>query len=312
MPRTTTNNPLLRVTVTSLLAISCAFAQPREDHSHFEVVSIKPVDHHVPLSYAGPSTGDLGRIVISRTPLRALISSAYPEYGRLGERISGPPWIENEYSVSATIPAGSTPKDIDQMLRNLLTERFGLTFHGEDKAVQGFELAIGQSGFKLTPSTAELESAPSDPGAPVKPIRRDRDGIPIITGQGSWGMSWDRELGIIRTSFHQCTIEQLADMLTSTYGARAVPVADKTEIKGLFDFHLVLAAPSVDVLPPGVAAHLPAAARMRPPDSPDASVIDLRDLSGSLEKQTGLRLKPVKLTLRVMIIDSVSQTPTEN
>jgi uncharacterized protein (TIGR03435 family) len=198
------------------------------------------------------------------------------------------------------------------MIQNLLTERFGLRFHGVDKEVQGFELTIGQSGFKLTPSTAEVESTPSDtspnPGAPVRPIRRDRDGIPIITGQGSWGQSVDQELGVERTSFHQCTIKQLADMLASTYGWRSVPVIDKTEIEGFFDFHLVLPTPSVDVVPPGVAARF----GMRSPDSPDASVADLRGLSGSLEKQTGLRLKAVKLTLRAMVIDSVARTPTEN
>ena len=283
-------------------------AQPRADHSHFEVASIKPVDGKVPLGYAGPSTGDLGRIVISRTSLRQLIANAYPEYGMFGERISGPLWIEDEYSVAATIPPGSTTKNLPQMFQNLLTERFGLKFHDVDKDVQGFELTIGQRGFKLTPSTAEVEPTLSTPGAPVKPPRRDREGTPILTGQGTWGSSLDQQSGVWRTSFHQCSMKQLADMLTSTYGERSVPVIDKTEIKGLFDLHLVLPAPSVTVLPPGVAARL----RMRPSDSPDVSVADLRDLSGSLEKQTGLRLKAVKLTLRAMVIDSVARTPTEN
>jgi uncharacterized protein (TIGR03435 family) len=311
MPRTTRRN-LPCVTLCGLLAVSGAFAQPREDHSHFEVASIKPVDHEVPLSYTGPHTGDLGRIVISRTSLRELIWGAYREYGMFGERISGPPWIEDEYSVAATIPPGSTANDITQMFRNLLTERFGLKFHDVDKDVQGFELTIGQGGFKLTPSTAEVESTPSNPGTTVARPRRDRDGNLILTGQGTWGSSRDYELGVERTSFHQCSIRQLADMLTMNYGERSVPVIDKTEIKGRFDFRLVLPIPSVTVLPPRMAARLPAAAQMRPPDSPDASVIDLRDLSGSLEKQTGLRLKAVKLTLRAMVIDSVARTPTEN
>ena len=307
MPRTTRRN-LPHVTLCGLLAVSGAFAQPREDHSHFEVASIKPVDHTVPLGYAGPATGDLGRLVMSRVSLRELIWGAYPEYGMFGERISGPVWLENEYSVAATLPPGSTNKDIPQMFQNLLTERFGLKFHDVDKEVQGFELTIGQSGFKLTPSTAEVETTSSDHGTPVKPPRRDRDGFPISTGQGTWGASLDHELGVIRTSFHQCSMKQLADMLTMEYGERSVPVIDKTEIEGRFDFRLVLPIPSVTVLPPGMAARL----GMRPPDSPDASVVDLRDLSGSLEKQTGLRLKAVKLTLRAMIVDSVARTPTEN
>ena len=50
------------------------------------------------------------------------------------------------------------------MLQNLMTERFGLKFHEDNQDVQGFELIIGRSGFKLTPSTA-----------PVKPLRTDID-----------------------------------------------------------------------------------------------------------------------------------------
>ncbi len=80
----------LSVTLCGLLAVSGAFAQPREDHSHFEVASIRPVDGKVPLGYTGPATGDLGRIIISRTTLREVIAGAYPEYGQFGERISGP------------------------------------------------------------------------------------------------------------------------------------------------------------------------------------------------------------------------------
>lgn len=323
MPRTTGRNPPrhefvapLSIALCGLLAVPGAFAQPREDHSHFEVASIKPVVGRVPLGYAGPNTGDFGRLAMSRTSLRELIASAYSEYGMFGERISGPPWIEDEYSLTATLPPGSTNKDIPQMLQNLLTERFGLKFHAVDKEVQGFELTIGDRGFKLTPSTAEVESTPPNPspnsspnpGAPFKPPRRDRDGNPIITGQGSWGASLDYELGVERTSFHQCTMKQLADMLSMDYGNRSVPVIDKTEIKGFFDFHLVLPAPPATVFSPGMAVRL----LMRTSDSPDASVADLRGLSGSLEKQTGLRLKAVTLTLRAMVIDSVARTPTEN
>lgn len=71
------------------------------------------------------------------------IASAYPEYGVLGERISGPPWIENEYSVAATIPPAGTAKDAAQMFQNLAVERFGLKFHDENKDGQGFELTTG-------------------------------------------------------------------------------------------------------------------------------------------------------------------------
>lgn len=315
MPRTTRRNPPrhrfvaeLSVTLGVLLAVAGVFAQGSEDRSHFEVASIRPVDGRAPLSYTGPYSGDPGRIVYSRITLRVLIAGAYPDYGLLGQRISGPMWLEKEYSVAATIPRGSTPKDVDLMLQNLLAERFGLKFHEEIKDVQGFELTIGERGFKLTPSIAKAEPPASNAGAPGSPPRRDRDGALILDGQGTWSAPRDYESGLIRPSFHQCTMKQLAAMLSMNYGEHSVPVTDKTEIKGLFDFHLVLPIPSYA---PTVTPQMLSAAT-RPPDSPDASVADLRGLSSSLEKQTGLRLKPVKLTLPTMVIDSVARTPTEN
>lgn len=164
------------VALCGLMAVSGAFAQPREDHSHFEVASIRPVDHRVRLHYMGPNTGDLGRISWSRISLRQLIAAAYPEYGVFGQRISGPRWIENEYAVAATIPPGSTIEEIVQMFQNLVAERFGLKFHDmENKEAPGFELTIGPSGFKLTPSTAKEESTPPSTGALVAPPRETRE-----------------------------------------------------------------------------------------------------------------------------------------
>lgn len=96
----------------------------------------------------------------------------------------------------------------------------------------------------------------------------------------------------------------VAGMLSGTYSENVVPVADKTGIKGVFNFHLVLPIPSAQLLrsSPGMP-HF---------SSPAEGAADLRGVSGSLEKQTGLRLKAVKVALRTMVIDSVARTPTEN
>jgi hypothetical protein len=53
----------LGVTLCGLFASLSAFAQPREDPSHFEVASVKPADHKAPNSCTGPYTGDLGRLL---------------------------------------------------------------------------------------------------------------------------------------------------------------------------------------------------------------------------------------------------------
>ncbi len=108
----------------SLLVVGGVVAQTPDGHTRFEVASIKPVhSHNAPYRFTGPNTGDLGRIIWSRFSLKELISDAYPEYGKW---ISGPEWIEDEYSLEATIPSGSTQRDVIQMVQNLLLDRFTL------------------------------------------------------------------------------------------------------------------------------------------------------------------------------------------
>ncbi len=204
--------------------------------------------------------------------------------------ISGPPWLETEYSLTAKIPPGSTDKDIPLMLRNLVAERFALKFHDQARDVGGFELVVGEHGFKLDASHGS-----------------DQDtGFPVLAPGVSWRTSFDNQLGVMRTTFRQCSMKSLANMLSLSYTQGSVLVIDKTGIDGPFDFHLALPTPSVTILPPAMAARMPS---YSPPDDPG---IDLRGISGTLEKQTGLRLKSVKLTLRTMVIDSVARTPTEN
>ncbi len=289
-----------------LLTVFGVFAQPPEDHSHFEVASIRRVDHSVPLRYTGPWTGDRGRIVWSRISLGELILNGYPEYWEHGRHISGPQWIEDEYSVTATIPPGSTDKEVTQMIQNLVKERFGLKFHEESKEVQGFDLVVGEGGFKLTPSTSDAGPArSSNSGMPTRQeLKLDQQGFPVLGARDAWRSRVDRESGVERVSFRQCTIGALAGMLAMTYSRSTVPIIDRTEIQGRFDFHLTLPASSLIVssagpdMPPSVIA--------------DDPIGDLHDVSKPLEKQTGLRLKAVKVTIRTMVIDHVDRTPTAN
>jgi uncharacterized protein (TIGR03435 family) len=112
---------LVHIVTLGLFAVSSAVAQTREDHPHFEVASIRPVASFVAPSFTSPRTGDPGRIAWARISVRMLIGNAYPEYimyGLDGRRISGPSWVEDEYSVAAKIPPGSTSAEVTQMLQN--------------------------------------------------------------------------------------------------------------------------------------------------------------------------------------------------
>jgi uncharacterized protein (TIGR03435 family) len=297
---------LLGTALASLCGPVPALGQANEVHSHFEAASIRPVQGDAPDTYIGPETGDLSRVIISKTTLRDLIAGAYRGDGLKRERISGPLWVEKQYSLEATIPAGSTPEDARRMMQNLLAERFGLKFHFENREVQGFEMIISPRGFKLTPSKAKAASPPSDTRAPVRP---GRDSIPGSPGRALWSVdTYDEDSGTQKLSFHQCSIGRLAGMLSLSYGRRAVPIVDKTGIEGVFDFHLLLPIASY-AGPPGAGS--PSVLR-RPADSSDSSIADLRSASAALEKQIGLKLEPIKQLFRVMVIDSLARTPTAN
>jgi uncharacterized protein (TIGR03435 family) len=65
--------------------------------------------------------------------LRDLISEAY---GLIDdeEQISGPRWIDwEQYDIAVKIPPGTTQQQFQQMLQNLLAERFKLVIHHVSK-----------------------------------------------------------------------------------------------------------------------------------------------------------------------------------
>jgi uncharacterized protein (TIGR03435 family) len=73
----------------------------------------------------------------------------------------GPSSLDAEYAIVATLPRGTTNAQLDLMLRNMLSERFGLTFHAVSKNLSGFELHVAAGGPKLPPFV-EVEPAVDD------------------------------------------------------------------------------------------------------------------------------------------------------
>jgi uncharacterized protein (TIGR03435 family) len=48
-----------------------------------------------------------------------------------------PDWINSQhYSIDAKMPAGATPKDVPEMLKSMLSARFGLSYHTEVRSVE--------------------------------------------------------------------------------------------------------------------------------------------------------------------------------
>jgi len=239
----------------------------------------------IPRNTGGPGTDDPGRIHFPFISLKALLLRAWDSYFE----IVGPSWLDaTVVQVDATIPSGSTKAQFQEMLRNLITDRFQLKHHTEPKQVTGYDLVVARNGLKIQ------ESANQNGGTPERPPRateRGPDGFPIIpptTGplQVSMGAEGDRNRMVYRQQTLQTLAEELAHMLNTT-------VTDATGLTAKYDYTLTYAGATSPASLPDGAEPLP-------------------DIFNALPSQLGLRLEPKKVPVEVFVVDHMEKTPAGN
>jgi uncharacterized protein (TIGR03435 family) len=105
-----------------------------------------------------------GRCVIRSLSLTGIISVAYPTPAAtltVNERITGGPgWVSaDQYDIEAKAEdvASATDTQLKAMLRQLLTDRFKLRLHMEQKEVNGFALIIAKGGPKLKAGNGDYD-----------------------------------------------------------------------------------------------------------------------------------------------------------
>ncbi|SPE38197.1 hypothetical protein SBA3_280019 [Candidatus Sulfopaludibacter sp. SbA3] len=80
----------------------------------------------IPRNTGGPGTDDPGRIHFPLISLKQLLRRAWDSY----YEIEGPGWLDSQaVTVDATMPPNTTKAQFQEMLRNLITERFGFQYH---------------------------------------------------------------------------------------------------------------------------------------------------------------------------------------
>ncbi len=198
---------VLAVSVAGGLAQSAA---PRPKFDVFEVATIKPVE---PDAKAGRYIVMQGtnRFVEKAYTLKLLIAAAYDLNPR--EISGGPGWIESDhYDIVAVTPGGVRPTHDEQMsmLRHLLSDRFQLAFHREQKVFSIYELEIAKGGPKLKASA----SPPDDPPALISTVYPQRIVMPA----------------------RNVTMNDLTRLMQRAILDR--PVVDKTGLSGRYDFDL--------------------------------------------------------------------------
>ncbi len=278
--------PLVKIAILFCTIFWICGAQETKKEPEFEVASVKPapppVDFAVARGLRYFRSND-ERFEATNETLAGLISFAY---GMKYERISGPAWLDQAYfQVMAKLAPGSTKADTPAMLRKLLTNRFQLRVHHEQRPEAVYELGVDKHGPKLR--------SPK-PGAP----------------EGFYGWTG-------RVFCGGCTLAQLADYISGRVSARMRteqqagdfvehtidrPVVDETGLTGIYDIDLQWVPPG------GLGNRIKFPDDKEPPRDPS---VKADSIFGALEAG-GLNLQAARHLFDYLVVDHAERIPSEN
>jgi uncharacterized protein (TIGR03435 family) len=201
----------------SFVAIALLWAQSsttRPAFDSFEVATIKPTPPEFNARLFRMQTAN--QFTARGYTLRVLISVAY----KLNPKAisGGPAWVDSDrYDIVARTPGMVRPNLDEQMamLRQLLADRFSLTFHREKKEMPIYVLTVAKNGPKLTES---------------QPIQNPEGPPPLI-----FVLAPD----VVRVPARSATTIEFTYILQRSAFDR--PVLDKTGLTGRYDFDLEFA-----------------------------------------------------------------------
>ena len=204
---------VLKFTVVALLAACEFFAQSpaaRPAFDAFEVAAIKPTGPDPKGRYIRMQTAH--QFAARNHALKTLLAAAY----NLSPRAisGGPGWVDSDhYDILAKTPGAVRPTLDEQMsmLRKLLTDRFKLTFHREQKELSIYALAVARKGSLLKASSLTPDASPEGP----PPL------IFVLSPQG------------VALPGRNATMAELASVMQRAALDR--PVVDKTGLSGRYD-----------------------------------------------------------------------------
>lgn len=203
------------ILLSGLLSIIAA-ARPQSQPPSFEVVSVRPSQHQVGPDYNNQITYSATEFTGRNVTLRRLVADAWHCQRN---QVIGPAWLDrNEYDIAARLPDVATVEQIPLMLRGLLTGRFQLRSHSEDRPMRVYELTVAPGGPRIHPVGPGEATAP---GAGLH-FRGDmRQFADLLSVQISIPAPTSAEVPVIA-------------------GGPQMPVLDKTGLQGIFEFSVDL------------------------------------------------------------------------
>jgi uncharacterized protein (TIGR03435 family) len=273
----------LRLACCGLVCAAAAFAWMAGMPAHaqpapsFEVATIRlsdPAAKGALLNFPSP-----GRLSVNNFTLRMLLNQAYgPELGQGFQVAGGPDWLERDrYVILGQASGTATRPEMLAMLKTLLTERFALKVHTEQKEVDAYALIVARSDGRLGPKLQKWDGTCNGKPAPPAP--------PNATGPRC--SAFFRSPGLVMRGVPMTVVTNMLSLPITTLGR---PVVDKTGLTGEWDFDL-----EVSFAPP----------------NPNAGDTSAPSLFVALQEQLGLKLEPTRTTVKVLVVDAASR-PTEN
>jgi uncharacterized protein (TIGR03435 family) len=189
------------------------------------------------------------------------------------------------------MPASTTEPQFQEMLRNLITERYALKYHTETKEVPGYKLTVANGGIKMKQSPI-VPAAASTPPPRVR-LAKGNDGFPAFPDgppQGPYHAEFGSDTGT-RIVCQWCDIPDLAEGMRRRLNA---PVTDATGLTAKYDYTLTFARDPEPGAPPSEGSG------------------PLPTIFAALQSQLGLKLERVKVNIEIMVIDHMDKTPSAN
>ncbi len=154
--------------------------------------------------------------------------------------------------------------------------------------MQGYELTANGRG-RLKAAEVTANPPPSDTPVGLLPLLQDREGEMQLPPGRSARLVLRLSDGRFRQSGRMQTMADIAEMCTRELGR---PVIDLSELTGAYDFNIDF---------------------MRPPDDPTEARADSETpFLNAIQDQLGLRLRATKVPVKVVVIDHIEKTPSEN
>jgi uncharacterized protein (TIGR03435 family) len=219
----------------------------------------------------------------------------------------GPDWIRTDlWDVIATIPEGVissapalTDPVLEQMLKTMLAERFGLAMHHETREIPVYLLKVGKDGPRFNgPSPmlsnlmtwdrrpALLSEQPPPPDGDIDQFRDNLDNVHYVARNVT-----------------------MADWANYLYGPGGRPVLDRTNLAGRYDFHHTVDVAAIR----GIERRIRDLVSRGVPEQEVQLASDAiaQDQRREVVRAMGFELEEGRATFEVWVIDRVER-PSEN